>query len=87
MDSTNFFTFASLDRPNASEILCQCQKWRNMKFVQNYFIVEHTLDKGDKMQDMLPEAFEIRPTSSFVDMDTSFDEFTISNQHNRGFYK
>ncbi|KAG5571172.1 hypothetical protein H5410_060938 [Solanum commersonii] len=80
MDPTNFFTFASLDTPNASEIMCPCQK-------SSSSICVDQLDKCDEMQDMLPETFEISPTSSSVNMDTSCDGLTCSNQHNRGFDK
>ncbi|XP_049406168.1 uncharacterized protein LOC125869771 [Solanum stenotomum] len=41
-----FFHFASLDRPDASAILCPCRKCRNMKFVQKDLIVEHIVVDG-----------------------------------------
>ncbi|KAH0775373.1 hypothetical protein KY290_012510 [Solanum tuberosum] len=41
-----FLHFASLDRPDASAILCPCRKCRNMKFVQKDLIVEHIVVDG-----------------------------------------
>ncbi|XP_006355762.1 uncharacterized protein [Solanum tuberosum] len=41
-----FLHFASLDRPDASAILCPCRKCRNMKFVRKDLIVEHIVVDG-----------------------------------------
>ncbi|XP_059311029.1 uncharacterized protein LOC132062483 isoform X2 [Lycium ferocissimum] len=41
-----FLHFASLDRPNSSEILCPCRKCRNRKFVPKDLIVEHIVVDG-----------------------------------------
>ncbi|KAM3199755.1 hypothetical protein P3L10_032115 [Capsicum annuum] len=41
-----FLHFASLDKPNASLILCLCRKCRNMKFVKKDLIVEHIVVDG-----------------------------------------
>ncbi|XP_060213667.1 uncharacterized protein LOC132640887 isoform X2 [Lycium barbarum] len=41
-----FLHFASLDRPDSSEILCPCRKCRNMIFVPTDLIVEHIVVDG-----------------------------------------
>ncbi|KAM3344328.1 hypothetical protein P3S68_026420 [Capsicum galapagoense] len=41
-----FLHFASLDRPNASSILCPCRKCSNMKFIKKDLIVEHIVVDG-----------------------------------------
>ncbi|KAH0639292.1 hypothetical protein KY290_036564 [Solanum tuberosum] len=41
-----FLDFASLDRPDASAILCPCRKCRNMKFVRKDLIVEQIVVDG-----------------------------------------
>lgn len=41
-----FLHFASLERPDASAILCPCRKCHNMKFVRKELIVEHIVVDG-----------------------------------------
>lgn len=42
----DFLHSASLDRLDASKILCSCRKCRNMKFVPKDFIIEHNVVDG-----------------------------------------